>query len=107
MPTKKIAKPKAPEDPAVRAYYERFRDRLKALREDAGFSQEQFAELLEIPLANYKQIEGKRMTRFPLHKLEKLSLAVRESYGFIITGKNSRKPADDERKRTAVSLERN
>jgi transcriptional regulator with XRE-family HTH domain len=107
MPTKKIAKPKAPEDPAVRAYYERFRDRLKALRKEAGLSQEDLADLLEIPLANYKQMESKRVTRFPLHKLEKLSRAVRESYEFIITGKNSRKSADDERRRSAVSLVRN
>lgn len=94
-PTKK---PKAPEDPAVRAYYEEFRDRLQIYRDKAGLSQEKLADLLGIPLANYKQIEGKRLTRFPLHKLAKLVSALRVSYEFMLTGKETRRPAEETRR---------
>lgn len=95
MPPKKISKPKAPEDPSVRDYYERFRDRLIDMRKDAGLTQSGLSELLGIPLPSYKQMEGKRATHFPLHKLEKLALATRESIEFIVTGKNSRAAGND------------
>jgi len=97
--TKKPAKkPKAPPDPAVTAYYEQFRDRLIAAREAAGLSQVALADLLGIPIGSYKQMEGKRLTRFPLHKLEKLSNALRESYEFLVTGKRSRLASPEARR---------
>ncbi|HQS14988.1 helix-turn-helix domain-containing protein [Reyranella sp.] len=93
-PTKK---PKAPPDPAATAYYVAFRDRLVAAREAAGLSAASLAELLDIPASNMKQIEGKRLTRFPLHKLERLSLALRLPIEFLVTGKISRRNRADTR----------
>lgn len=91
-PTKK---PKTPLDPSVRAWYAAFRDRLKASREGAGMNQEELAELLDIPLPNYKQIEGSRLTRFPLHKLGKLAKALHVSVDYLVTGKEARRPQDE------------
>jgi hypothetical protein len=88
----KSKKPKAPEDPAVTAWYINFRDRLIAFRVEAELSQGAMANLLDIPLTSYKQMEGKRLTRFPLHRLERLSNALRQPLEVIITGKLSRRP---------------
>lgn len=87
----KVKKPKAPEDPAVTAWYVNFRARLIALRVKSGRSQAVLADLLDIPLNNYKQIEGKRLTRFPLHKIERLANALQQPLEVIITGKISRR----------------
>lgn len=97
---KPAKKPKAPPDAAVTAYYEQFRDRLIAARKAAKLSQAALADLLDIPIGSYKQMEGKRLTRFPLHKIEKLCNALRETHEFIITGKRSR-IASPETKRAA------
>lgn len=94
-------KPKTPEDPAARAYYEEFRDRLRVARDRAGLSQPELADLLDIPLSSYKQIEGKRLTRFPLHKLAKLAYALHASLEFIVTGRETRGRAADEGRRAA------
>lgn len=88
----KAKKPKTPEDPAVTAWYEEFRNRLVRLRtrKDYRLSQAALARLLDIPLDSYKQMEGGRLTRFPLHKLERLSDALRVSIEIIVTGKQAR-----------------
>jgi len=88
-------KPKAPPTEAELAYYVAFRDRLVAARKAADLNQEDLADLLDMPLAVLKQIEGKRLTRFPLHKLERLARALRQPFEFIITGKNPRRSAQD------------
>jgi ribosome-binding protein aMBF1 (putative translation factor) len=90
-----VKKPKAPLDPAVRVWYEEFRDRLVASREAAGMNQEELADLLGIPLANYKHMEGTRLTRFPLHKLGKLAKVLHTSVDFLVTGKEARRPHDE------------
>lgn len=95
-PRAKKPKPKTPPSPAERAWYEAFRVRLIFLREKAGYSQVALADLLDIPLSNYKQIEGQRATRFPLHKLEKLARALRVPLEVVITGKLSRRALYDE-----------
>jgi transcriptional regulator with XRE-family HTH domain len=94
----KISKPKAPADPAVTAWYENFRARLVALRERKRpkLTQEGLADLLDIPLDSYKQMEGKRATRFPLHKLERLSNALGQPLEVIITGKVPRRAQDED-----------
>lgn len=92
----KVKKPKTPEHPAVTAWYLNFRARLVALREKAGLTQPALADLLDIPLNSYKQIEGSRLTRFPLHKLERLSNALRQPLEVIITGKVPRRAHDDD-----------
>jgi transcriptional regulator with XRE-family HTH domain len=92
----KVSKPKAPEDPAVTAWYENFRARLIALRIKSGRSQAALADLLDIPLNNYKQIEGKRATRFPLHKLERLQNALKVPFEVIITGKMPRRVHEED-----------
>lgn len=92
----KTSKPKAPEDPAVTAWYENFRLRLIALRVKSGRSQAALADLLDISLDRYKQIEGKRATTFPLHKLERLKNALNVSFEIIITGKPARRAQDED-----------
>lgn len=99
MPSPKMAKP--PLDPAVRAFNEAFRARLRELRGKAGLSQEQLCELIGIPWANYKHMEGKRASRFPPHKLEKLSWALRKSCHYILTGREFREAAAEQDTRAA------
>ena len=77
-------------------WYESFRDRLVLLREKSGNTQESLAELLGIPHDSYKHIEGNRLTRFPLHKLERLSNALQVPLEVIITGKLSRRAPDED-----------
>lgn len=97
----KAAKKQLPPDPAVRAFNEAFRRRLKEMREEAGLTQEQLCELIGVPLANYKHMEGKRASKFPLHKFEKLALALRQSCDYILTGRNSRMSATEHGRRAA------
>lgn len=96
-----VKKPKAPADPAERAWYAAFRDRLATAREAAKMNQAELADLLGIPYSNYKQIESKRMTRFPLHKLAKLAKALHVSIEFLVTGKEARRPHEEDTKRAA------
>lgn len=88
------------DDPAVSAFYEAFRKRLAQLRDKAGLSQAELCELIDMPLPNYKHIEGKRASKFPLHKIGRLSLALRESCDYILTGREPRS-AEDHNKRAA------
>ena len=66
-------------------YYEQFRERLKAIRLDLGFSQEQMAIALGISLAVYQKYEVR--SKFPPHLLEKLSLISQRDIGYIVTGR--------------------
>jgi hypothetical protein len=85
-------KPKTPTDTAVTAWYLAFRDRLVDLRVRSRRSQAALAELLDIPLDSYKQMESPtRLTRFPLHKLERLSNALNVPLEVIITGRTARR----------------
>lgn len=76
----------ADQSPGV--YYETFRARLKAWRENLGYSQERMARGLGMTKANYQKYEDR--SKFPLHKLEALSIVVHLSIEFIVTGKNTR-----------------
>lgn len=89
-PRQPAKKPKAPASESELAYYVAFRDRLVAARKAADLTQEDLADLLDLPLAVLKQIEGKRLTRFPLHKLERLARALRQPLEYIIAGKSPR-----------------
>lgn len=82
--------PIPPDELAARAFYEEFRDRLKRLREDAGYTQEDLCDLIGVPLASYKHIEGKRASKFPLHKIAKLAKALRVSCDQLLTGRAPR-----------------
>ena len=66
-------------------YYSAFRERLKAIRLDLGFSQEQMALALGVSLAVYQKYEVR--SKFPPHLLEKLSLISQRDIGFIVTGR--------------------
>lgn len=75
------------DDPSVSVFYEGFRKRLREMREEAGYTQEELCELIDVPLASYKHFEGKRASKFPLHKLGRLSSALRRSCDYIVTGR--------------------
>lgn len=75
-------------DPAVSQFYEDFRDRLVALREAMGYTQEEFAGLLRIPLATYCKYETR--SKFPLHVLPQLATLTKESIDALVTGRNIR-----------------
>ena len=68
-----------------RDYYESFRDRLKAIRLDLGFSQDQMAVALGISLAVYQKYEIR--SKFPPHLIEKLSLISQRDIAYIVTGR--------------------
>jgi transcriptional regulator with XRE-family HTH domain len=72
-------------DPTTeRAYHQAFRDRLKRLRDDLGYSQSQMAEALGVSLQNYKKYEIR--SKFPAHMLNKLALITHRPLKFIVTG---------------------
>lgn len=68
------------------AYYEAFRQRLKDIRADLGWSQARMAEALGVPLVNYKKYEVR--SKFPPHLLDRLALVTHRSLDFIVTGRN-------------------
>jgi DNA-binding XRE family transcriptional regulator len=79
-----------PPDESGSEFYERFRKRLRALRKEEGLTQAEVAQAVGISHASYKHIEGKRASPFPLHKLPKLSVALRQSCDYILTGRAPR-----------------
>lgn len=88
MPSENTTKPSPlKDDPAVSAFYEDFRVRMLEARIKADYTQEQLCELIDIPLANYKHMEGKRASKFPLHKLGRLASALRVTCDFLVTGR--------------------
>lgn len=80
-----------PDTTADSAFYEAFRARLKELRTDLDYSQEQMATALGLSKANYQKYEDR--SRFPLHKLEQLALVTHQSLDFLITGRNRKGPS--------------
>lgn len=82
----KPAKPR--KDPAVSQFYKDFRDRLVRLRLDSGYSQDDFADLLTLPRANYKKYEIR--SKFPLHAVPKLAQLTKQSVDFVVTGRNAK-----------------
>lgn len=99
MAKKKASKPSPlKSDPAVSAFYEAFRERLCRLREQEGLTQEQLCELIDIPVSSYKHMEGKRASKFPLHKISRLSLALRHSCDYILTGREPRSAESQDRR---------
>lgn len=74
------------EKASEKAYHDAFRQRLKALRQELGWSQPQMATALGMPLENYKKYEGR--SKFPPHFYERLSLVGRKSIEFIVTGRS-------------------
>jgi transcriptional regulator with XRE-family HTH domain len=75
-------------DPAVSEYYRLFAARLKELRDEANLTQDDLCELIDIPLASYKHMEGTRASKFPLHKIGRLSSALHRSCDYIVTGRD-------------------
>lgn len=75
-------------DPAVSQFYADFRARLVAMREHLGYSQNEFADLLNIPRLNYQKYETR--SKFPLHALPQLSTLTKESIEALVTGRNIR-----------------
>lgn len=71
------------------AYYDEFRHRLKDLREELRYTQDQMADALGLSKATYQKYEDR--SKFPLHKLYQLALVTHQSLEFILTGKK-RKP---------------
>ena len=69
-------------------YYVDFRRRLKDLKDDLGYTQDQMAKALGMSKANYQKYEDR--SKFPLHKLEQLALVTHQTLDFIVTGKNPR-----------------
>jgi transcriptional regulator with XRE-family HTH domain len=69
-----------------RDYYDQFRDRLKAIRAELGYSQEQMATALGISLAVYQKYEIR--SKFPPHLLEPLALIARRDIAYVVTGRS-------------------
>lgn len=74
-----------PKTEAAGQYYVAFRARLKTLRTDLGYSQEEMATALGLSKANYQKYEDR--SKFPLHKLEPLALVTQTSIEFVVTGR--------------------
>lgn len=72
------------EEQSERGYYEAFRDRLRTVRTEIDFSQEEMAKALGVPLANYKKYEVR--SKFPPHLLEKLALVTHRNIEYLVTG---------------------
>lgn len=72
-------------DMAERAFHEAFRVRLKAIRDEVGWSQAQMADALGVPLANYKKYEIR--SKFPPHLYERLALVTHRPLDYVVTGK--------------------
>ena len=70
------------------AYYATFRQRLKEMRTQLGYSQDEMALALGLSKANYQKYEDR--SKFPLHKLEQLSLVTHQSLDYWVTGRNRR-----------------
>ena len=66
-------------------YYAAFRERLKTIRVEMDYSQEEMATALGIPLANYKKYEIR--SKFPPHLFERLALVTQRPLAYIVTGK--------------------
>lgn len=90
----------APLGLADRAFYAAFRTRMKMLREKAKLTQEDLCDQVGIPLASYKHMEGSRASRFPLHKVDKLAKALRQSCDYVLTGRESRFSSEDDRQQS-------
>ncbi len=74
-----------------RAFYEAFRIRLKAFRNDLGWSQAKMAKALGLSKANYAKYEDR--SKFPLHKLEQLALVTHTSIEYVVTGSRAKTKA--------------
>lgn len=74
---------------------------MRTLRKRAKLTQAALCGLIDVPLDSYKHMEGKRASRFPLHRLGKLAAALHTSADFLVTGKHSRFVADDYDRRAA------
>jgi transcriptional regulator with XRE-family HTH domain len=75
----------ATDDTTHRAYYDAFRKRLVAIREELGWTQERMSELLGVTLDSYKKYETKY--KFPPHLLDKLAGVTHRSLDFIVSGR--------------------
>lgn len=60
--------------------------RIRQIREDAGLTQEAFAELIGISLSGYKKIESAE-NQISLNNLRKLARALQVSTDYILLGK--------------------
>ena len=88
-------------DPAVREFYEGFRVRMKQQRKKAKLTQEVLSEFVGVSWASYKHMEGKRASKFPLHRLGKLAAALHTTCDYLVTGKHPRATADEDDRRVA------
>jgi transcriptional regulator with XRE-family HTH domain len=75
------------------AYVAAFTARIQKLRDDKGWTQQQMAVALGVPLGTYKKYESR--TLLPHILLERFSLIVDRDIGFLVTGKApKRRPYD-------------
>jgi DNA-binding XRE family transcriptional regulator len=85
----RTAPPKAAvtaKNPNVSRFYADFAARLVNFRETMGYTQEVFADLLELPRASYIKYESR--SKFPLHAVPRLANLTKESIDSIVTGRN-------------------
>lgn len=68
-----------------RAFHEAFRERLKLIRKELGWSQTDMAEALGIPFENYKKYEQR--SKFPPHLFGQLARVTHKPLEFILTGR--------------------
>ncbi len=64
------------------AFNAAFQDRLRQVRTDMGWSQPRMAAALGLKLDNYKKIEKRPRSAFPIHLLPKLVLITDTNYAF-------------------------
>lgn len=74
-----------PPAPSERAYHEAFRSRLRTIRQELDWSQEDMAAALGVPLANYKKYEIR--SKFPPHLLEQLARVTHRTLEYVVTGR--------------------
>lgn len=87
---------------SVRAFNEAYRGRVRALREGRGWTQEEMAEAIGVPLHSYKKYE----TRSPLppHLIGRFAALVGRDIAYVLTGKSEggrRGPRGVPKKQTA------
>jgi transcriptional regulator with XRE-family HTH domain len=78
-------------DQIEREYNESLCKRLREARETRGLTQEQMADVLNIPKERYKKYEGR--SPLPPYLFEKVSIITACDLVWLVTGKRSRRPS--------------
>jgi len=75
----------------ARAFNAEYCQRVRALREARGFSQEQMADALGIPADRYRKYEGR--SPLPAYLIPRFALIVGRDIEFVVTGRPARRTA--------------